>query len=207
MRKVLARVLLALLVMAAFSAAASADSFGIGILSLDPTGIGAGATFDIQNLTGSADLPPDFPVATPLTFSSLDLLLTFGDGSTETLTTSDFTSDGFGGFTGNNIFDLGTVDITSAVLSGTLSPVDVTLADGTTETLDPTFTATLTDPSGGPLQAFDAVEIDATGTSGVTAAPESSSGLYLGIGVLGLLGMVWKRKQWLTSTNRALIEA
>lgn len=205
MRNVLARVLLALLVMAAFSAAASADSFGIGVLSLDPTGIGAGATFDIQNLTGSADLPPDFPVATPLTFSGLDLLLTFGDGSTETLTTSDFTSDGSGGFTGNNIFDLSSTTITSAVLTGTLSPVDVTLADSTTETLNPTFTATLTDPSGGPLQAFDAVEIDAT--SGVTTAPESSSGLYLGIGVAGLLGMLWKRKQWRGSTNRALIEA
>lgn len=205
MRNVLARVLLALLVMAAFSAAASADSFGIGVLSLDPTGIGAGATFDIQNLTGSADLPPDFPVATPLAFSGLDLLLTFGDGSTETLTTSDFTSDGSGGFTGNNIFDLGTVTITSAVLTGTLSPVDVTLAGGATETLNPTFTATLTDPSGGPLQATDAVEIDAT--SGVATAPESSSGLYLGIGVAGLLGMLWKRKQWRGSTNRALIEA
>jgi hypothetical protein len=205
MRNVLARVLLALLVMAAFSAAASADSFGIGILSLDPTGIGAGATFDIQNLTGSADLPPDFPVATSLTFSSLDLLLTFGDSSTETLTTSDFTSDGFGGFTGNNIFDLSSTTITSAVLTGTLSPVDVTLSDGTTETLDPTFTATLTDSSGS-LQAFDAVEIDAT-SSGVTPAPESSSGSYLGIGVVGLLAMVWKRKQRRAWTNRALIEA
>lgn len=204
MRNVLARVLVALAVFVTFSAVVSADTLGVGILSFDPNPIGAGDVFDIQNLTGPipSSAPPSFPIATPLTFDTISLTLTFSDSSTSTLGTSDFTSDGFGGFQSNGIFDTGGASVTSAVLTGTLSPVTVTLDGGGTETLDGTFSATLTDPSG-TLMDFDAVTIDATGSSGVTA-PESSSGLYLGIGVAGLLGMVWKRKQ---RTDRALIEA
>jgi hypothetical protein len=207
MRHALPRVFLALLVLAAFSAVASADSYGVGVLSLDPSSSGTGDEFDIQNLTGSADLPPDFPVGTTLSFDTISLTLDFEDGTTETLTAADFTPDGFGGFDGNGSFDLTSDPITEAILTGTLSPTSVTLSDGTTETLAGTFSATLTDPSGGPLEEFDAVEIEATTGSGVTTTPEPSSGLFLVIGMAGLLGLVWRRKQSRTSINKAFIAA
>jgi hypothetical protein len=196
MRQALPRVFLALLVLTAFSAVASADSFGVGILSLDPASGGSGDQFDIQNLTGSAALgaPTDFTVATPLTFETLSLTLDFADGSSEVLTEANFTADGFGGFNGNDSFDLAGDPITEAILSGTLSPTTVTLTDGSTETLDGTFSATMTDPSG-DLMEFDAVEIDATGGTGTVTAPEPGSGLLLVIGVAGLLGLLRRRRQ------------
>jgi hypothetical protein len=186
-------VLLALLAAFAFSAIASADDLGVGILSLDPSISGSGDEFDIQNLTGTADLPPDYPVATPLTFDTISLTLNFEDGSTETLTASDFTSDGFGGFLGNGSFDLGGDPILSADLTGTLSPTTITLSDGTTETLEGTYTATMTDPSGGPLEEFDAAEIFASTGSAVTT-PEPGTSSLLALGIAGLFGLALRRK-------------
>jgi len=208
MRHALPRVLLATLAFAALSAVASADSVGVGILSLDPSSTGTGDEFDIQNLTGSAALgsPTDFTVTTPVTFDTLSLVLDFSDGSTETLTATDFTSDGFGGFDGNGSFNLTGDPITSATLTGTLSPTTVTLSDGSTETLDGTFSASMTDPSGS-LEEFDAAEIDATVGTGVTPTPEPGSALLLTIGMAGLLGLVWRRKRMHTPANEAFIEA
>jgi hypothetical protein len=206
MRHALPRVWLALLVLAAFSAVASADTFGVGILTLDPSSTGTGDEFDIQNLTGSAALgaPTDFTVATALTFDTVSLTVDFADGTSETLDASDFASDGFGGFDGTGSFDLAGDPITEAILTGTLSPTSVTLTDGTTtETLAGTYSATLTDPSG-TLAEFDAVEIDAS-TAAVVTSPEPGSELLLAAGLLSLLGMAWRRKQSRPWTNKALI--
>ena len=204
MRRALPRVLLALLAVFAFSAIASADDFGVGILSLDPSSTGTGDEFDIQNLTGSADLPPDYPVATPVTFDTISLTLNFEDGTTETLSASDFTADGFGDFFGNGSFDLAGDPITSATLTGTLSPTTITLSDGTTETLAGTYTATMTDPSGGPLEEFDAAEIFAS-TGSVVTTPEPGTSFMLLFGIAGLLGLGLKRKQSIGLANKTAI--
>src|SRR5271157_3150979 len=119
------------------SGLAPASPMPIGFLSFDSGNPGATAgVFDIANLTGANDSTfPDtsFPVATPLTFSNILLTVNFLGGGSTVLNSSNFNSDGGGGFTGTSTFDLAAFPIASASLTGDLSPQTVTLNDGVTE--------------------------------------------------------------------------
>jgi hypothetical protein len=194
MYKALMRLIPAMFVIATLSISARASDFPagslipIGYISYDVTGTNV-AQFDIVNLTGAnASSPGDlsFPITTPLSFSDLSLVVDFSGGQSKTFGSSYFTldSDGFD-FDGEQLSTLsgwptGLLGATSAVLTGDISTLNVTLNDGTTEPLSNAFSATIADPSG--LQDTDLAIINATVT------PEPATWTLLGMGLL-LLGL------------------
>jgi hypothetical protein len=191
MRKIL--MFLPLLILALFSTVVSAASIPIGVISLDPTGVASGATFDIQNLTGLSALPPDFPVTTALTLDITSLTLDFTSGPPQVLTSSDFTADGFGGFTGNNIFDLSSTSILSATLMGTLMPTSIIVAGSGSETLDGSFSAIVLPSSGTSLSFFDNANITAP-TAVISGTPEPGSYVLMALSLIFAIVLVSHRR-------------
>jgi hypothetical protein len=190
MYRTITRVALLLLAVGLFSAVTFASSIPIGWIDWNVTTPTVGE-FDIVNQTGpNASSFPDttFPVTTSVNLSSLSLTVNFNDGSTSVFGSSYFTlsPDGLS-FDGGPIPIGGTNPLpVSATLTGTFSPLNLTLNDGSTITVLPTFTATITDPTGGPLQDGDLAIIYATtGSHGVT--PEPSTLLLLGTGLSALI--------------------
>src|SRR6185312_7023826 len=68
----------------------------------------------------------------------------------------------------------------------TFSPTSLTLADGTTPTIEDTFSAMITDAGGGALADGDLALITATtsGSSGPPAVPEPAPLALMGFGLL-----------------------
>ncbi len=194
--------LLLLLTLAVFSVVASADQFGIGLISLDAT-TGTSGEFDITNGTGANSFAPFFPVTTSLTFTVTSLTVNFTSGPADVLTASDFTSDGSGGFLGNNSFNLSTNPISSALLVGTLSPTSGVVVSGAgTETISADFedssgnpSVSLTDASG-TLALGDNAIIYA-GSATVSTTPEPGTVLLMGIGLACVLGLLTMRRDCL----------
>ncbi|BAP88765.1 uncharacterized protein E1O_16340 [Burkholderiales bacterium GJ-E10] len=165
-----------------FGAAAHAGQIAMGFMSYDEgTSAPTIATFDIQNLTGSNSFPPDAPVSTSVSFNNLSLTVHFLDGTSTSFGQSDFTL-GLDGLSYNGpgvVFGSGN-DAVSALLTGTFSTTSLTLADGTTPTILDTFSAAITDPTGGTLQNLDSAVIYATTTGGGTSVPEPRTlGLFM----------------------------
>ena len=187
---------LALLVFCVTSAFASLVP--VGFISYDVTNPGVAAQFDITNLTGpNSTGDSSFPVTTSVNLSSLQLVVSFSDGTSETVGSSYFSlaPDGLS-FNGTPI-SIGSPNPqpTGATLTGALSPTSVTLFDGTTETLDPSFTAIISPSSGSNLQDGDLVEIDATTTT-LSGTPEPQSWLLLF--TIGLIACLARRRQLAT---------
>lgn len=191
------QVLFVLCVLGSFCAIASADEIGVGVLSYDAIS-STQDQFDITNLTGSAALPPTAPITSELTFTVASLVVDLTSGSI-TLPGSDFTvvdSDGDLDCTSAacNLFG---DSITSVTLTGTLSPTTGLsgLPSGDTG-IEAAFTTTLTPGCGGATLSAgcDAAIIDATGTSGVTPAPEPGTLVLGGIGIIGLLFVARRRR-------------
>ncbi|MBV9268096.1 MAG: hypothetical protein JO061_18150 [Acidobacteriaceae bacterium] len=136
----------------------SASQIPIAILSLDPVS-GTSATFDISNETGPNASAPDFPATSQVTFETFSLNVNFLGGGTVTEDMSQFTSDGSGGFTGDFSFDLSSFSITSAQLTGALSPLEIQLSDGSFATLASSFDALFSPSSGNTLAAGDSAVI------------------------------------------------
>ena len=160
---------------------ATAFSFGsahaslipIGLLIFDVTSPGSTAQFDIINLTGSNASPPDFPVTTAVNLSSLDLVVNFSDGSSEDFGDAAFalSLDGLS-FDGPTIAIGGVVVPISATLTGDLSPTLIDVFGSGSITVNLAFApASLTDPTGGPLQDGDFAEIDAVTGGGTAPEP------------------------------------
>jgi hypothetical protein len=198
MVKRLTQLLFLLALAACLSTVASADQIGVGVLSFDSISPSQ-SQFDITNLTGTNSFAPDFPISTQLAFTVTSLTLSFTSGPGLVLPGSAFTTvDAEGDVNctgaGCNLFG---DSITSAVLTGTFSPTTglAGLPAGDTGILA-AFTTTITPGcpgAAGLVAGCDAAIINATGTTGVTAAPEPGTLGLAGIGMIGLLFFGRKR--------------
>jgi len=176
MRLVPTRVLFVFLAVSLFTAAASANTIPVGFVSYDATDPTSGlAQFDITNQTGpNSSVFPDttWPVTNSTNLSSLSLTVNFVSGPPQTFGSSFIGPDVSGA-------------VASAVMTGTFSTTTFSLNNGSSVTVLPGFSATITDPTG-TLQDQDFAIIDAK----TTTVPEPGSwillGIVLGTGVLGV---------------------
>ena len=194
MNRILPGLLLVLVTLMLFSAAASATQIPIGLLTFDEV-TGTSGEFDITNLTGSNSMP-GFPVTTGLTFNITNLTVNFVSGPPDVLTSADFTSDGSGGWLGSNVFSS---SILSAVLTGTLSPTSGVAVSGVgTETISAAFedgsgnsSVTLSDPEEEHLAHGDLAVIYAgpasPGGPPTAPVPEPETGVLVGTPLAGLI--------------------
>jgi hypothetical protein len=135
-------------------------------------------------------------VTTGLAFNITNLTVNFVSGPPAVLTSSDFTSDGSGGWLGNNVFSS---SILSAVLVGTLSPTSGVAVTGMgTQTISAAFedgsgnpSVTLSDSEEEHLANGDLAVIYAgpAGPGGPPTAPvpEPETGVLLGTPLAGLI--------------------
>lgn len=188
------RTLWLVLLLGLFSASASADSIPVGVFSFDnlnPTGL-AGATFGLDVFNATQPFGGS-PIISFLTFSNLSLLVNLSNGTTQSVGLSPV--DTFGDFSTGQLFVAG--GVISATLTGTFSPLGVTLANGSTATILPTFSTTITNPLGA-LQNGDFAAINAT-TVPANAVPEPATIVLLILPIAGLL--LFERKRWQRNTG------
>ena len=180
------------------AAASYADTVPVGYVSYDVVGTGV-AEFDITNLTGpNSSGDATFPVTTSLSLSSLSLDVSFASGPDEIFGSSYFTLNADGlSWDGTVLSTLsgqpsGLAGAISATLTGVFDSTDLTLYDGSSITVDPSFTTTITDAAG--LMDGDLAVINAsTSTGPPPPVPEPEPFLLVGTGVLGLIGMRMRR--------------
>jgi|WetSurSiteA1Bulk_404760.scaffolds.fasta_scaffold13407_2 hypothetical protein len=203
-RLLLAGMLLISLVL--FSTSAMAINIPIGFIAYDEPEPGLSA-FDIVNMTGPNSDLVDFPVATSLTLSNLGMTVQFTDGGTAIFLPASFQSDGNDpeSFDGVPFFitDPSGAPVLpfAATLTGTFSPLTVTLTDGTVGTILPNFIAVFDMHSDGtpllgdasdPLWAgdFKILEADFTPSNVI---PEPGTLVLLGTG-FGALVLMRRRR-------------
>jgi hypothetical protein len=186
----LSRILMAALLLPASYAAPIA----IGVISFDvavpPSGADAGVNvIQIQNLTGSASLLPDFPVLTDLTFSSLTLTLTTSGG----LQVIDLGVLGPGSLPTNPALQFAsTFAIQSLTLTAILSPSTGLAIDGSAGPLamtDPNLLYVLLPSAGDELVAgidFGVLETNLLPTQDPNPIPEPATFTLVGTAIAGL---------------------
>jgi hypothetical protein len=157
-----------------------ADIAELGALSYD-TFIGGSSgfpgidAFNLANLTGAFNLPPDFPVSDSLTFQSASLTLTLNDLSQEVFNLGDIGPGFLLDSGGNPVVQVpGDQLFKSAEFTATLSPGSFALFDGTSFVADSTALDVVLQPSNGPTLVADTDQttIGVQGTIvGVTPEP------------------------------------
>jgi len=181
------------LVAMAFVPPAHATVENVGYLSFDLTSAPDTYQFDIVGQSGvNSSGDASFPVSTTVDLSKLNLVLSFAGAPSETFGSSYFTPDSDGeSFDGAGL-TLPTTP-TTAVLTGTFSTTSFLLYNGTTVTVDPTFTATISDSSG--LSDGDFALISATvAGGGPTVTPEPGTFVMVGSGLAFALAGLNRRR-------------
>jgi hypothetical protein len=180
------------------SSIAFGDTVPIGYVSWDVTSPGASGEFDIFNGTGpNSSGDTTFPVSTPVNLSSLSLTIDFSNGSSVTEPSSYFTlaPDGLS-YNGSPIGIGGaSPQPTTATLTGMFSPTTITYCidnaspcDTSTETINPTFSATILPSSPPDLADGDLAIIYAT-EAGSATVPEPAYVSWMLLGMLVCFGI------------------
>jgi hypothetical protein len=176
-----------------FSVAGFSDNIPIGYVAWD-VGIPASTgTFDIINQTGlnsSAFPDPTWPVSTTVNLSSLSLTVDFSNGTTTTFGSSYFTLAADGISFNGGVIPIGGANPlpTDATLTGTFSPLTITLNDGSTQTINSSFSATITPSLGTTLSSGDlAVIFATTGSTPPPTVPEPSTWILMMTGLGGII--------------------
>jgi hypothetical protein len=165
---------------------------------------------DINNFTGvNAGLGPDSNyITSTVNLSDLKLVVNLSGGGTlsepSPYFTLDTTASGGDGisWSGTPEPDSDFSDAISAVLTGTFLDTVFDLSDGTTVTVDSTFTATITDSSGlsnGDFAYIVATDTTSTGTSPVVPEPEPF--VLVLSGLAGLAG--FRRRMFIAAACKA----
>jgi hypothetical protein len=175
----------------------SAQAAPIGVFAFDLLAPGE-HTFSLTNFSGPSALPPEYPSLTEALLVGAHVDLMSDQGPIEV----DLGAVGAGPFVdvdGKLIFP-DTLQFTSAVLTATLSPLSLDLADGSTFAALPQIVATLLPSAGGFLQAgVDFVIIDALAAPGGPPVPEPSAMLLILVGVAALARSLRRTRRSLAS--------
>lgn len=188
---------------------AAAADIPLGYISYDLTTPPGEAEFDIFNQTGpNSSVFPDttWPVSTSVTLSNLTLTVMYSGGGTHTFTPGYFTVqpdglslDGTPLSTAANP-PAGLAGAIGATLTGTFDETALTLNDGTTVTIDPSFSAVISDPGGLTDGDFAVIFASpASGGGGGSAVPEPGSLFLVGTGLASLAGL---RRRYLGAVAR-----
>src|ERR1700733_1615119 len=179
-----------------------ADVALVGTLSYDtfiPGGSGSPGidAFNVSNLTGGFDLPPDFPVSDSLTFQSASLTLTFSNLSKEVFSLGDIDPGFLLDPSGNPVVQVpGDQLFASAELTATLSAGSFGLFDGTSFVADSTSIDVVLQPSSGLTLVADTDQttIGVSG-SGTEVTPEPSFFVVLLLALTSLVLVRIRRKR------------
>lgn len=177
---------------------AYADTYNLGYVSFDVT-LPPLAQVDIHNQTSSnSSGDSTFPVTSTVLLSSYDLTVNFFGGGSESFTTSDgyFTLDPDGlDYDGQADFNTATSPVSSVTLTGTVDTTSVSLFDGTTDTINPNFSLTITDPLGILSDGdFGILTVSSAGSTGPSSIPEPSSWALFGLGLAAFAAFRSRRR-------------
>ena len=189
------------LVGAALAPSAHADTVSVGYISFDVTAPNQ-AQFDIVGQSGAnSSGDSTFPVTTTVGLSDLSLVVSFASGPNEVFGSSYFTADSDGESYDGSLLSLlapqptGLEGAVKAVLTGSFSTSSFLLYNGTTISVDPTFTATITDLSGLTDGDFALITATTASTGPPSAVPEPETFVMVGTGLAGLASL--RRRRWM----------
>jgi hypothetical protein len=173
----------------------------IGILQFDPGSAGTGNELDILNITGVNAAAPPFGLQTTPTYvtnevdlSDLSLTVSGSDAPYAT-TTFSLAPDGIS-------WDGSPADFTgatSATLTGTFVETTLDLSDGSTVTIDPTFSAVISDPTGLTESDFEYITATNASSGPPSLTPEPDDFILVGTGLMALAGI---RRRFLMASVR-----